>query len=72
VDFVSLLGGIVLGAAGAAIMDSKSGFGLGSPAPAPPPVFEAPRHRTIQVRTAVPTPRLRGGYPVMNRIGGLR
>jgi len=68
-DFISLLGGIVLGAAGAAILDSKTGGVLGEPPPAPPQAVP-PMLRTVRVRT--PAPVRRAGYPVMNRIGGMR
>lgn len=70
-DFVSLLGGIVLGAAGAAILDSKTGGVLGEPPPAPAPQVALPMPRTVRVRTPERTPRPRAGYPVVNRIGGM-
>jgi len=73
-DFVSLLGGIVLGAAGAAIFDSRSGSGMlgaSRPAAAPPPAPSRPTGWTVRVG-APEAPRRRGGYPVVNRIGGTR
>lgn len=71
-DFVSLLGGIVLGAAGAALLDTKSGSGmLGDrlPVPAPP---EGPRLRGVHVPTPTRMERRPVRYPVMNPFGGQR
>ena len=73
-DFVSLLGGIVLGAAGAAILDTSSSGGLlGCPPPAPMPEPERPGTWTVPVRArpSVRAQGLRGGIPVVNRIGGM-